>query len=497
MNGSFYRAQKGVAAIWFAMLLVPLMALIFLAIEGTRYIQEKSRLEDATEAAALAITIADNRSKAKSMAEDYVRAYVRDIDAINIKTVRTFQDSKPNIGQEEYVQYSVDARTWQHTWFTSSLIPSFSPEQDIAGHSLAKKYPQYLGDRDVDIVFVSDFSGSMNRSWQGRSQLFWLKNAINRISSNILVPDPDDHIIKNRVAFVPFNMRVQDKINNRLICNTQLRYNNYRSSVSTLDYEEVDWSFWAPYSLNTLKQCRLNSRDCPGYSRTTKHHRREEARRIYDVLSTNSWRLIDHPYYVDYSQTVADAFVNKVDYEQLHYDSSENYLYSQKYNCSRGSDAFWTIGLSSSQSALYRVQQMGANGATAAYQGILRGAQVMAEGRPKSHDPKVLKAYRERLKMILILSDGEESPYRNVLPELVNRGLCDKIRAGFSDSEQPLYIGVVGINFNASHQSGFQRCVVNPDEDIIDVNDVDDLIDKIEELIKKGARSSGITKLYG
>ncbi|GAL34242.1 protein TadG [Vibrio maritimus] len=59
-----------------------------------------------------------------------------------------------------------------------------------------------------------------------------------------------------------------------------------------------------------------------------------------------------------------------------------------------------------------------------------------------------------------------------------------------------LYIGVIGIDFRASHSKGFQQCVVDQNEDIIDVKDLDDLIDKIEELIRKGSKSSGVTKLY-
>ena len=51
--------QKGVAAVWMGLLLVPIMGFTFWAVEGTRYVQETSRLRDSAEAAAMAVTIED------------------------------------------------------------------------------------------------------------------------------------------------------------------------------------------------------------------------------------------------------------------------------------------------------------------------------------------------------------------------------------------------------------------------------------------------------
>ena len=51
--------QQGVAAVWMGLLLVPIMGMTFWAVEGTRYVQETSRLRDSAEAAAIAVTIED------------------------------------------------------------------------------------------------------------------------------------------------------------------------------------------------------------------------------------------------------------------------------------------------------------------------------------------------------------------------------------------------------------------------------------------------------
>ncbi|MGF1686544.1 pilus assembly protein [Photobacterium japonica] len=490
--------QQGVAAVWMALMLVPIMGFTFWAVEGTRYVQAHSRLQDATEAASLAVTMSDDEDHAKAMAEDYIRAYVRDIDGISVTVKRKHEEGNINHNVDEYIQYTVDATTRHRSWFSSTLIPSFAPKQSLAGESVAKKYPEYLGDRDIDIVFVSDFSGSMNNRWQGHSQLYWLKRAINQITDKILVKDETDNVIKNRVAFVPYNLRVQDKIDGSLICNSQLRYNTYNSGYWDPEYEAVDWTFWAQESSNDVYYCNRDSRYCPGRNRDEREYYQKQARQVYNVINSNrNWHLLDIPNYIDYRKSVSDLFTNKITTQHFHYNSSHNRLYSEASMCSTGRDAFWTIGLTSHKSALDAVGRMDATGGTGAYQGILRGAQVMAAGRPHTRDKTVMDEYNERLKMILILSDGQESPYSSILPNLVNNGMCDRIRSQFSDSDMPLYIGVVGINFRASGQSGFKQCVLNPKEDIIDVNNVNDLIDKIEELIKKGSRSSGVTKLYG
>lgn len=58
-----------------------------------------------------------------------------------------------------------------------------------------------------------------------------------------------------------------------------------------------------------------------------------------------------------------------------------------------------------------------------------------------------------------------------------------------------LFIGVIGIDFQASQESGYQDCVVDT-EDIIDVTNLDQLKESIEELIRRGAKSNGVTQLY-
>ncbi|GAM66511.1 protein tadG [Vibrio sp. JCM 19236] len=69
--------------------------------------------------------------------------------------------------------------------------------------------------------------------------------------------------------------------------------------------------------------------------------------------------------------------------------------------------------------------------------------------------------------------------------------MCDKAR----ELIPGLFIGVIGIDFQASQQSGYQTCVLDP-KDIIDVTNLEELKESINELIHRGTISNGVTQLY-
>ncbi|BDR12602.1 pilus assembly protein [Vibrio sp. STUT-A11] len=488
------RKQKGVAAIWFALSLVPVLGITFFAVEGTRYIHETSRLRDAAQSAALAITIDDKANQADALATKYIQDYVRDISHVDIQTVRTYQEPTEANDNTEKIQYSVQAVTTHNSWFASNLIPSFNAQEKLAGQAVAAKYPFYLGDKIIDLVLVSDFSGSMNREWQGKVKIALLKDAVQQISERILVPRAGETEVLNRVAIVPFNLRVQEKIQDRLYSSSQVRYkNDVNPDISPVSFEQVDWSYWADFSKSEVNDCANESSKCPG-----EEGEQSEAKRVIDVLN-QSYGYLESPRYVSYSKSVNDMFNDKVADPDLtfHFDSNNNKLYSKSITSPKP-NGFYTIPLTADKSTLEEMQSMKADGGTAAYQGLLRGFQMMESGRPSTGSSEDdIQQYNERLKMLIVISDGKEDPFTNILPNLVDKGMCDKAREHFATAEGYLYIGVIGVNFSASAQSGFQDCVLNPDEDIIDVTETEDFIKKIEELIQKGSRGSGVSRLYG
>ncbi|MEZ9839447.1 pilus assembly protein TadG-related protein [Vibrio sp. 10N.261.52.C11] len=489
--------QAGVAAVWLGLSLVPILGVTFFAVEGARYITESSRLRDSAQAAALAITIDDKAASAQEMAELYVKDYVREVRSVKVTTKRNYQAPTLENDNTEIIGYDVDATTVYDSWFALNLVPSFEDTQPLFGEAEAAKYPEYLGDKIVDVVLVTDFSGSMTRNWsQGTSSISKkidsLKVAVDELALRILVPRAGDTIILNRLAIVPFNLRVQDKISDSLYAGSQLRYKADGSFTRT--YEQVDWGYWANKSRDTVRACASDVDACP----TQESWQFYEAKTVESVMSMNGRRL-EIASLVDYSNSVDDMFNNKIDDAEFnfHFRSADNVLYHSGMVRTTG-NGHYVLPLTSDIDEVEVVQGMNAGGNTAAYQGLIRGLQVLNDGQPDSRaTPEEIEEYNGKLKIIIILSDGQEFPNNGILPNLVDNGLCDEAREHFMTENGSLFIGVIGIDFNASDQSGFQDCVIDPGSDIIDVSDREELIQRIEELIQKGSRGTGVSRLYG
>lgn len=497
-QNSSLKKQQGVAAVWMGLLLVPIMGVTFWAVESSRYVQESSRLRDSAEAAAIAVTIEDRKGRADSMAEEYVRSYVRDIESTALTTSRDYRARDDAKGIREYIEYTVDARTTHKSWFVSNFIPSFDRKQELAGRSVAGKEPIQPGEETIDIVFVSDFSSSM---WG--SKIRALKSAIDQISIKILCESPrydqqitsyvcDDKkaIGANRVGFVPFNIRTREITSSGDVrAVSQLVYKNGDDSVSTYTYNDINWNWWRTSSKESVVKCSQNYLNC-NFPQSQNYQR---ARRVLDAIGTtakpNDPGDPDQFKYIDFKGTVSDMFNEKSRSKSNFYSITDVNLYTG----AGGTDTeFRNIRLTNDLLDLEAIQSMGVEGNTAAYQGILKGLQVLKQGQPTiDADEEVQQAYQNKNKMLLILSDGQETNER-IINELVKNKMCDKAREDIPG----LYIGVIGIKFSASDQNGFKECVENEDEDIIDVSNLNELIEKIEELIMKGSRGLGITRLY-
>lgn len=515
-----FRKQQGVAAVWMGLLLVPIMGMTFWAVESTRYVQETSRLRDSAEAAAIAVTIEDRPGLARELANQYVENYVRDIKSTNLSTHRFHQPQDEEAGVLEYIQYTVNAKTTHDSWFASRFIPSFGEQQDLAGRSLARKYSSYLsGDKNIDIVFVSDFSGSMNMSWGEKrktKKIADLKNSIDVISSKLLCKsirnvyeegewkqvclDSEEensaNKLLNRVGIVPFNIRTREKVAKYdANVTSQLSYkDNFNADVSPYSYYDIDWNFWIGYKQEYITNCAKQKKDDTKGKKVHCPAPIEEnylvAKRLADVLRTTRVRTPDTFDYVDFPKTLSTMFIDKSSLISNYYHSKENRLL--QWFGSPEPLQFYTIPLSNDRRAIDKIRNMWPTGGTSAYQGILRGFQILNDGNPHSYDAEEQQAYNSKAKVLLILSDGSENPPNNILKELVDRGMCDQARKAIPG----LYIGVIGIDFKASNQHGFLDCVIDPNEDIIDVSNQDDLIKKIDELIRSRTEKSGTTKLY-
>ncbi|MBY3787054.1 hypothetical protein HPQ32_01140 [Photobacterium carnosum] len=446
------KKQQGVAAIILVLVLIPLFGSVFFALEGTRYIQKKTRLADASEAAALAVTdqnpnklnIYTEKSKQNRkqldnypLASAYINSYVRNInkDTDNIIiTPEIFINKNKNSDKKSYYQYNVNVTTTHNSWFVNELIPSFNQTQDITAAALARNYPRLTGDQPIDLVFVADFSGSM----QG-DKIIKLKESI-KIISNEILNNSNSNSNSNRIAFTAFSDF------------TQTKYDNKKNYTAIL-YKNNTWIE------KKVKRKILPQSVISGYWYGSYNYS--------NIVST----FIDHE--------------NKI--------ITRGRLYN-----------FYDIPLTNNQVKLIKkINHMHPNGSTSAYEGIMRGAQLLYKDKYRGKDLTKIQSYNNRKKILILLSDGEESD-PSILKNLVNNKLCKNIRKNFSTDNNKMFMGMVGIGYRASDNDVFHKCFdgiyeteyhLITDSNIIDVDDLSTLTDKIKELIRKGQQTDGISKL--
>lgn len=194
----FSADERGVYAISFVMLAGFLLGMASLGLDGARFVSERARLSDAMEQAALALTAEDNGEGAArnySLAKDYFRAYMRRETDVFTPKVVVKRGSSANNDNLSYVEYRVSGQTLQESWFSSSLFPGFDKEVIVGDNGAARKYRS-----NMDVIFVTDFSGSMNDPFDGSTKLDELKRIVLQLSGELF-----SYNINNKVGFIPFS----------------------------------------------------------------------------------------------------------------------------------------------------------------------------------------------------------------------------------------------------------------------------------------------------
>jgi len=188
--------RRGAFAIGFVILSGFLFSISILGLEGSRYIAERARLSDAMEQAALALTAENNGEGAQrnyTLAQAYFAAYMPREKAVLRPTVLVDYGVSP--GNLSYVEYRVSGQTQQTSWFSSTFFPTFDQDVLIGGNGAARKFRS-----SVDVMFVVDFSGSMNDHFgTGGTKLTELKRIVLKLVRELYQYD-----VGNKAGFIPF-----------------------------------------------------------------------------------------------------------------------------------------------------------------------------------------------------------------------------------------------------------------------------------------------------
>jgi len=207
--------QSGHAAMLFAMMIPALFGVFMLGSDGARALQTKARLEEAAEAAVLAVSAKDEEDN--QLAQDYIDHYLYDLESIQSVSVKKLEcDEIPECaaaverGEARYFEYRVAGKTEHKSWFPGNdAVVGFGETFDVTGSSKARRYQS----QPVDITFVVDFSGSMNNGWSGgrHSKLEDLMDIIEEVTDELSLYNQLYPEHPHRVAITGYNRRTSNK----------------------------------------------------------------------------------------------------------------------------------------------------------------------------------------------------------------------------------------------------------------------------------------------
>ncbi|USD67752.1 pilus assembly protein TadG-related protein [Vibrio sp. SCSIO 43136] len=534
----FVSKQQGAAAIWFIFLIGAIMSLGALAIEGSRYIGKKARLGDALEAAAIAVGSNDRvmqdfkanvapsgvKYSANQVAKTWIHHYINDEVDIDLRSIKR-KDVSKLIGKNylvtpyklEYFRYDIDAVTKHNSWFNFSSWASFDSQVKVANKGVSGRIKG--GHEPADVVFVADFSGSMNGRSKGKVKIKALQEAIRYVSETLYGVNDN-----STFGFIPFSKRIVIKRDDSYYCASPLLAKKGSDAetirnlprFSELMRGKKNSDTWSNTSRKEIyKSYKFNHRQegmAEYYVNWLKgrsgHYANsewsEEWWKYMNVLRADypvSYMSYDYIYGKDdwgWDKSVRVDFDDHVDIKRSAREITIKdkpmfglpMPYGGKFSDGKPKFGTYCTGWSSKNKApkfynierktysdkndlenslLKPVDKMSAGGGTDMYQGLLAA-------------PHQFYGAKQKNRYIIVLSDGAENV--DTFQRLVNAGMCDEIRHKLTHpaygADYNFKMFVVGIGFNPSNKA-YNKCFGR--ENIHPVYDMDKLKDRILSLI--------------
>jgi len=433
----FIKEQGGHAALLFVLIIPPLFGVFTLATDGALMMQNDARLNDALEAASLAVAAANDDNddnddgvddgKAglgsaynQTLAKAYISEYMTNmehIESVRIKKLECEEIVECVSGLEEgnprFFEFQVTATTKHETAFGSDIIST--DKYDVSSLGKTRKYQNNA----VDIVFISDFSGSMYRSWDGgeKKKYLDLVDVIESVTDELAKFNGLINTDDNTVGYVGFNRYTQTLVSQTL-------------------YPEGWYGGAWQDAFTEVELC--------SYDQIVNSSMVSTVSNIFNVKTSCDSKTI----------TLGDFSIS---------DSRDDAYF---YDIALTTD----FGMFNSSVATFYPDH-----GTSSYQGLIRGAQIISEG----DNPR---------RLLIILSDGDDN-YKSTTLALVNAGMCSTIistldaQVTSSGDEVTSKIAVIGFDYDVDSNSALQTCAGS--DNVFKAENKDEILNKILELISE------------
>ena len=365
------KQQSGHAAILFVMCIPVLFGIFTLASDGARALQSKARLEDAAEAAVLAVSAYGEEDDVSTQTgKDYVAHYMQDMSSlVDIKVEKLecseLSECTADDNDRPFVEYRVSGRTKHESWFPGNEVTvGFGDTFDVTGSSKARKFQS---SQPMDITFILDFSGSMNYDWKGHAP-----------------PDMEEEVPNVPGRFSPPSKLTELKEVVQMVTDELQAYNN---------------STTGPKHRVAMT----------GYNRRTVNKANSGKFVVRDQRIIKEKGQYDKDDVVDFTKTIKQQFKPKGEAGRI--PNGDELAEFNDINYTSDFVAFNS-----------QVKTFEAYGGTASLQGILRASQIMSYHLTRDGEEANPK------QLIIILSDGEDyAHYLGQAQKLVNKGMCTNL----------------------------------------------------------------------
>ncbi|MEZ8096371.1 pilus assembly protein [Photobacterium swingsii] len=488
------RKQKGSAVVYFVFIAGAILGAGALAIEGSRYITEKAHLGDTMEAASVAVSESDdirdensfNESQAKEIASAWVDYLMPDNKKKEFTVSRTKEEYKKEVSGQQVVRtvhhYNLASTTTHDSWMSMYGLPSFEKQQRIFNKATAARVRTDF--EPVDVVFVSDFSGSMSSFKRVDNLKYAIKEVTKTIfdgTQELKKKHPGENINDSSFGFVPFSKRVVFKKGSSYFCSSLLLPPK-NSSYDRPRFEQ-DFSKLASFGWRKRDEWYRDIKRNPPYTQNE-----------IDIMDKYiSWAKSGNYYRVtnlDYNTTNNGGYFNHIDYQrtasEIQLDSGNLKLMTPMKMGQNNLRTDWLCSVKSRNPAHHVIERvtmskqkdidgfndaikpMRVGGGTDMYQALLAAPSQFYNAINKN-------------RFIFVLSDGDEN--NDSFKKLVNKGLCTNIRNKMKINKNGESINfemfVIGLKFTP-HGNSYNTCF---GKHIYTVNDLSKLKDVIMELL--------------
>ncbi|HHW4736402.1 TPA: TadE/TadG family type IV pilus assembly protein [Pasteurella multocida] len=315
----------------------------------------------------------------------------------------------------------------------------------------------------VELMLVADFSGSMHQDLNGRynadktkmgqSKISILREVVGEISQILLPKNISEDISPfNRMGFATFSggarergeryncvLPYEEKIANDSIEMTVERWITRNNTPKRWNANNRRWeSSWVEFEKHYAgKYEQFNSRSCYKSGEKQFCRVRGNPKTIMDyAFQIKDWTTIRIIFgsYMDINRTINQ--ISSFDGRNRNYKLSfqdNNYCLGGNYG--RETTRAWFDQQNRDISS--ELNRINPQGWTSASSGLIIGANLIMDHN-KDEKAKPVELGTNTQRVILVLSDGEDNwPYYDTLVNLLNAGICDKIRERVDTLQAP------------------------------------------------------------